>query len=158
MGSAVDRLARAGVVLPDVPAPVAAYVPVRRAGDLLFTAGQLPFVDGALLATGTVGTDVDVATARACARACGLNALAAVAAETGSVDAVRAVVTVTVFVASAPDFVDHPSVADGVSGLLAEVFGPAGEHARTAVGVAALPLGAPVEVAMVVEVGGADGR
>lgn len=135
-----------GIELPVPPAPAAAYVPVVRAGDLLFTAGQLPLSDGALLATGKVGGAVDREAAIACARQCAINVLAQVRAELGSLDAVSRVVKLTVFVASEPSFTEQHLIANGASELFAEVFGDIGRHARSAVGVAALPLDAAVEV------------
>lgn len=146
MSSPEQRLVALGIVLPVPPAPAAAYVPVVRTGSLLFTAGQLPLADGALLATGKVGAAVDLDTAIACARQCAVNVLAQVRAELGSLDLVTRVVKLTVFVASAPGFAEQHLVANGASELLAEVFGDAGRHARSAVGVAVLPLDAPVEV------------
>ena len=148
-----QRLGELGLRLPDVVAPVAAYVPAVRSGDLLWTSGQLPFVDGQLTATGKVGAEVDPDDARALARICALNALAAIRAEIGELDRVRRVVKVVGFVASAPSFTGQPGVVNGASELLGDVFGEAGRHARSAVGVAALPLDAPVEVEVVVEVG-----
>ena len=149
--SASARLGELGITLPSVVAPVAAYVPARRSGNLVFTAGQVPFVDGKLPATGKVGAEVDADTAKDLARICALNALAAVDALVG-IDAVVGVVKVVGFVASAPDFTGQPTVINGASELLGEVFGDAGAHARSAVGVAVLPLDAPVEVEIVVEV------
>ena len=146
-----EKLRELGIALPTVAAPAGAYIPARRTGDLVFTAGQVPFVDGKLPATGKVGAEVDVDTARDLARTCALNALAAVDALVG-LDAVVGVVKVVGFVASAPDFIGQPSVINGASELLGEVFGEAGAHARSAVGVAVLPLDAPVEVELVVEV------
>ncbi|MHA6785917.1 RidA family protein [Pseudonocardia saturnea] len=151
--SASARLAELGIALPSVVAPVAAYVPARRSGNLVFTAGQVPFVDGTLPATGKVGAEVDADTAKDLARTCALNALAAVDALVG-IDSVVGVVKVVGFVASAPDFTGQPGVINGASELLGEVFGEAGAHARSAVGVAVLPLDAPVEVEIVVEVAG----
>ncbi|GAA3248917.1 RidA family protein [Pseudonocardia petroleophila] len=151
--TASAKLRELGIELPTVAAPAGAYIPARRTGNLVFTAGQVPFVDGALPATGKVGADVDVDTARDLARTCALNALAAVDALVG-IDAVVGVVKVVGFVASAPDFTGQPSVINGASELLGEVFGEAGAHARSAVGVAVLPLDAPVEVEIVVEVAG----
>lgn len=148
-----ETLRELGITLPTVAAPAGAYIPARRTGNLVFTAGQVPFVDGALPATGKVGAEVDVDTARDLARTCALNALAAVDALVG-IDAVVGVVKVVGFVASAPDFTGQPSVINGASELLGEVFGQAGAHARSAVGVAVLPLDAPVEVEIVVEVAG----
>ena len=153
MTTAAERLAELGLTLPPVAAPVAAYVPAVRTGDLVWTSGQLPFVDGALAATGKVGAEVDAVRAQELARTCALNALAAIAAEVGDLDGVRRVVKVVGFVASAPGFFGQPGVVNGASELLAAVFGDAGRHARSAVGVASLPLDAPVEVEVVVEVG-----
>ncbi len=147
-----QRLVELGIALPTVVPPLAAYVPAVRSGAYVFTAGQLPMVDGVLLATGRVGDQVDEATAVACARQCALNALAAIDAEVG-LDTVLRVVKVVGFVACSPGFTAHPAVVNGASQLLGDVFGDAGRHARSAVGVASLPLGAPVEVEMVVEVG-----
>ncbi|GAA3460263.1 RidA family protein [Saccharothrix longispora] len=146
------RLAELGVALPPVAAPVAAYVPAVRSGQQVFTSGQLPFVDGALAATGKVGGDVSPEEAKAHARTCALNALAAVDALVG-LDSVVRVVKVVGFVASAEGFTGQPAVVNGASELIGEVFGDAGRHARSAVGVAELPLGAPVEVELIVEIG-----
>lgn len=145
------RLADLGEQLPRVAAPAGAYLPAVRTGDLVFTAGQLPVVDGRLVATGRVGAEVDVEQGAALARVCALNALAAVDALVG-LDAVERVVKITGFVASAPDFYAQPAVLDGASTFLGEVFGPAGAHARSAIGVAQLPKNAPVEVEVVVQV------
>jgi len=147
-----QRLAELGLEVPEVAAPVAAYVPAVTAGFLVFTAGQLPLRAGELIAEGAVGTAVTVDEATMCAQQCALNAVAAVKAEVGDLARVRQVVKVVVFVASAPDFTGQPQVANGASELLGQVFAEAGRHARSAVGVAALPLGAPVEVEIVVEV------
>ena len=147
-----SRLASLGLTLPSVAAPVAAYVPTARTGSLVFTAGQLPFVDGALPLTGKVGAEVTPEDAYDLARQCALNALAAIKAEVGSLSKVRRIVKVVGFVASAPTFTGQPGVVNGASELLGEVFGPAGVHARSAVGVSVLPLDAPVEVELVVEV------
>jgi enamine deaminase RidA (YjgF/YER057c/UK114 family) len=145
------RLAELGLELPAVAAPVAAYVPAVRTGDLVYTSGQLPFVAGQLAATGKVGDAVDPDTAKDLARTCALNALAAVDGLVG-LDAVVRVVKVVGFVASAPGFTGQPGVVNGASELLGDVFGDAGRHARSAVGVAELPLGAPVEVELIVQV------
>ena len=139
------RLGELGVALPPVAAPVAAYVPAVRTGDLVYTSGQLPFVDGALPVSGKVGASVDADTAKAAARTCALNALAAIDALVG-LDSIVRVVKVVGFVASADGFTGQPGVVNGASEFLGEVFGDAGVHARSAVGVAELPLGAPVEV------------
>ncbi len=149
--SATQRLAELGITLPAVAAPAGSYVPARRSGSLVFTAGQVPFVDGKLAATGKVGAEVTAEDAAGIARICALNALAAIDALVG-LDAVTGVVKAVVFVASAPGFGGQPGVANGASDLLAEVFGEAGRHARSAVGVAELPLDAPVEVELIVEV------
>jgi enamine deaminase RidA (YjgF/YER057c/UK114 family) len=141
--------------VPGVAAPVAAYVPAVRNGDLVWTSGQLPIVDGTLVATGKVGSDVDPEAAADLARVCALNALAAVKAEIGDLDAVQRVVKVVGYVASAPSFAGQPAVINGASHLLGEVFGDAGKHARSAVGVAVLPMDAPVEIELVVQVAGA---
>ena len=148
-----QRLADLGLTLPPVARPVAAYVPAVRTGNLVYTSGQLPMVDGALAATGKVGAEVSPEKAAALARTCALNALAAVAAEVGELSAIRRVVKVVGFVASAPGFTGQPQVVNGASELLGDVLGDAGVHARSAVGVAELPLGAPVEVELIVEVG-----
>lgn len=153
MSSPEDRLAALGIELPSVVPPVAAYVPAVRTGSYVYTSGQLPMVDGALVRTGKVGAEVDPDTAKDLARTCALNALAAVKAVVGELSAVTRVVKVVGFVASAPDFTGQPQVINGASELLGEVFGDAGRHARSAVGVAVLPLDAPVEVEIVVEVG-----
>jgi enamine deaminase RidA (YjgF/YER057c/UK114 family) len=144
-------LAELGVTLPPVAVPLAAYTPAVRTGDLVYTSGQLPLVDGALSLTGKVGAEVTPEQAGAAARVCALNALAAIDALVG-LDAVRRVVKVVGFVASAPGFTGQPGVVNGASEFLAEVFGEAGSHARSAVGVAVLPLDAPVEVELIVEV------
>ena len=149
--SVADRLAELGLTIPTVAAPVAAYVPAVVTGKYVYTAGQLPFVDGALPVTGKVGQTVDAETATAEARTAALNALAAVQSVAGSLDRVARVVKVTVFVASDPSFTGQPGVANGASTLVGDVFGDAGVHARSAVGVAVLPLDAPVEVELVVE-------
>lgn len=149
--SVADRLAELGLTLPPVAAPVAAYVPAVVTGQYVYTAGQLPFVDGALPVTGKVGGSVDAETATAQARVAALNALAAVESVAGSLDRVARVVKVTVFVASDPSFTGQPGVANGASTLVGDVFGDAGVHARSAVGVAVLPLDAPVEVELMVE-------
>jgi enamine deaminase RidA (YjgF/YER057c/UK114 family) len=146
-----DRLAELGIELPEVTKPVAAYVPAVRTGGLVYTSGQLPFVAGQLAATGKVGGAVAPEEAKRHARTCALNALAAVHALVG-IDAVVRVVKVVGFVASAEGFTGQPAVINGASELFGEVFGAAGAHARSAVGVAELPLDAPVEVELIVEV------
>ena len=148
--TATERLAELGLELPSVAAPVAAYVPAVRSGDLVFTSGQLPMVEGQLPAVGKVGALVTPEQAQDLARTCALNALAAIDALVG-LDAVVQVVKVVGFVASTPEFTGQPAVVNGASTLLGDVFeGTAGQHARSAVGVAALPLDAPVEVELVV--------
>lgn len=149
---ASERLAELGIDLPAVAAPVAAYVPATRAGDQILTSGQLPFVDGALSVTGKVGAEVSAEEAASAARVAALNAVAAAADVAGGVDLIRRVVKVVVFVASDPAFSGQPAVANGASLLLGEIFGEAGVHVRSAVGVAVLPLDSPVEVELVVEV------
>jgi enamine deaminase RidA (YjgF/YER057c/UK114 family) len=149
-----ERLAALGLSLPPVPAPVAAYVPTVRSGALVFTSGQLPMVDGALPATGKVGAEISAEQAKDLARTAALNAIAAVHAEVGDLSAVRRVVKVVGYVASAPEFTGQPGVVNGASELLGEVFGDIGRHARSAVGVSVLPLDAPVEVELIVEIAG----
>ncbi len=153
MSGPEERLAELGLSLPAVVPPVAAYVPAVRSGSLVWTSGQLPMVEGKMPATGKVGAEVGADEAKELARTCALNALAAIKAEVGDLSAVRRVVKVVGFVASAPEFTGQPGVVNGASELLGEVFGDAGRHARSAVGVVALPLDAPVEVELVVEVG-----
>jgi enamine deaminase RidA (YjgF/YER057c/UK114 family) len=146
------RLAELGITVPDVVPPVAAYQPTSRTGDLVFTSGQLPARDGEMIAVGKLGGDVSEEVGYECARQCALNALAAVKAEVGSLDAVKRVVKVVCFVSSDPGFTGQPQVANGASDLLGKAFGGAGVHARSAVGVCVLPLDAPVEVEIIVEV------
>jgi enamine deaminase RidA (YjgF/YER057c/UK114 family) len=148
-----QRLADLGLSLPPVAAPVAAYVPAVRFEDVVYTAGQLPLVNGTLWAVGKVGAEVSADEAADCARIAALNALAAVVDLTGDLDVVRRIIRVVVYVASAAGFTDQPLVANGASQLLGDIFGEAGRHARSAVGVAVLPLDAPVEVELVVSVG-----
>ncbi|GAB2939758.1 RidA family protein [Nonomuraea fastidiosa] len=148
-----QKLEELGYTLPPPVTPVGSYLPTVRTGDLLYTSGQVPILEGKLHQTGKLGADLGVDEGKAAARQCVLNALAALKAELGELSRVRRIVKVVVFVASAPDFVDQPQVANGASDLLAEVFGEAGRHARSAVGVAALPLDAPVEVELIAEVG-----
>ncbi|MCW2848562.1 MAG: RidA family protein [Marmoricola sp.] len=152
MSTPEEKLAELGLSVPEVAKPVAAYIPAVRSGHHVYTSGQLPLRDGQLIVTGKVGGEVSQEQAVECARQCALNALAAVRAEIGDLAAIKRVVKVVVFVASTPDFTGQPLVANGVSELLGEVFGEAGRHARSAVGVAVLPLDAPVEVELVVEV------
>ena len=147
-----ERLAELGLSVPEVAKPVAVYVPAVRSGAHIYTSGQLPMRDGELMMTGKVGAEVSSEQAVECARQCALNAIAAVRAEVGELSAVVRVVKVVVFVACAPDFTGQPGIANGASELLGDVFGDAGRHARSAVGVPVLPLDAPVEVEMTVEV------
>ena len=146
------RLAELGLSIPEVAKPLAAYIPAVRSGNHVFTSGQLPMREGQLMATGKVGGEVSQEEAVECAQQCALNALAAVNAELGSLSAIKRIVKVVCFVASTPDFTGQPVVANGVSELLGEVFGEIGRHSRSAVGVSVLPLDAPVEVELIVEV------
>jgi enamine deaminase RidA (YjgF/YER057c/UK114 family) len=150
--SAEERLAELGLTLPEVVAPLAAYVPSVRSGDYVYTSGQLPVVDGKLAATGKVGAEVSPEEARELARICALNALAAAASAAGGLSNIVRIVKVVGFVASDPAFSGQPQVVNGASELLVEVLGEAGKHARSAVGVAVLPLDAPVEVELIAEV------
>ena len=150
--TAVERLAELGLTLPPVAPPMAAYVPAVRTGAYVYTSGQLPLVDGKLQGTGKVGDDVSVEDAAALARIAVLNALAAAAAVAGGLDAITRIVKVTCFVASAPSFTGQAQVANGASVLLLDVFGDTGRHARSAVGMAVLPLDSPVEVELIAEV------
>ena len=151
-GTASERLAELGLTLPAVAAPVAAYVPAVRTGNYVYTSGQLPLVDGKLQGTGKVGDGVAPGDAAALARTAALNALAAAASVGGGIDAIVRVVKVTCFVASAPSFTGQAQVANGASELLIAVLGDAGRHARSAVGMAVLPLDSPVEVELIAEV------
>ena len=147
-----ERLDALGLTLPPVAAPLAAYLPAVRSGAMVYTAGQLPMVDGQLVSAGKVGAEVGAAEAAALARTCALNALAAAASLAGGLSSISRIVRLTGYVASAPDFTGQPQVVNGASELLLEVFGEAGRHARSAVGVAVLPLNAPVEIELIVEV------
>jgi enamine deaminase RidA (YjgF/YER057c/UK114 family) len=148
-----QRLIELGISLPTPGTPVAAYIPTKQAGNLVFVSGQVPFRDGKLVATGPVPSAVPLEKAQECARQCVLNGLAVVKAAMGSLDRVKSVVRVGVFVQCEAGYTDQPKVANGASDLLVQIFGEAGRHARAAVGCNALPLGACVEVEMVVEVG-----
>lgn len=152
MSTPEEKIQELGLVLPEVVPPVAAYQPAVRSGHYVYTAGQLPMKSGSLMHPGKVGAGVDEAAAAQAAEQCALNALAAVKAVVGELSEVKRVVKVVVFVASTPDFTGQPKVANGASELFGQVFGEAGQHARSAVGVAVLPLDAPVEVELVVEV------
>ncbi|GAA2291596.1 RidA family protein [Nonomuraea roseoviolacea subsp. roseoviolacea] len=147
-----QRLAELGLTLPEVVPPLAAYVPAVRTGDLVYTSGQVPLVEGKLPLVGKVGAELTVDEGREMARICALNALAALKSEVGDLGRIVRIVKAVVFVASDPGFTGQPQVANGASELLAEVLGEAGRHARSAVGVASLPLDAPVEVELIAEV------
>ena len=151
MSALDERLAELGVVVPATSKPVAAYIPAVASGNLVYTSGQLPMVDGVLPATGKVGAEVDADAAKAMARTCVLNGLAAARTAIGSLDRITRVVKVVGFVASDPAFTGQPGVINGASELLGEIFGDVGAHARSAVGVAVLPLDAPVEIEFVFE-------
>jgi len=147
-----EKLAELGLTVPEVAKPVAAYVPAVRSGDYVFTSGQLPIRNGELMYSGKVGGEVTAEEASECAQQCALNAIAAVKAEIGDLALVKRVVKVVAFVASTTEFTGQPGVANGASHLFGEVFGDAGVHARSAVGVPVLPMNAPVEVELLVEV------
>ncbi|MEN9953740.1 MAG: hypothetical protein RL028_342 [Actinomycetota bacterium] len=146
-----QKLAELGLELPNVATPAGAYVPAVISGNLVFTAGQIPLVDGVLMATGKVGNEISPEFAKEIAQRCALNALAAIKSVLGDLSRVKRVVKVVGFVASTPEFTGQPGVLNGASELLGKVFGDAGLHARSAVGVASLPLDAPVEVELIVE-------
>ncbi|MEU6722958.1 RidA family protein [Nonomuraea wenchangensis] len=148
-----EKLTELGLTLPEVVKPVAAYVPAVRTGNLVYTSGQVPIVDGKPAGTGKLGAEVSLEQGYEMARICALNALAALKAEVGDLSKIVRIVKVVVFVASDPSFTDQPKVGNGASDLLGEVLGEAGKHARSAVGVAALPLNVPVEVELIAEVG-----
>ena len=152
MSAVESRLAEKGLIVPPVSVPVAAYVPAVRGGNLVFTSGQLPMLDGQIMATGRLGVNVDEATAAACAQQCALNALSAVKSVIGDLDKVVRVVKVVGFVASDPAFTNQPVVVNGASAVFAQAFGDDGIHARSSLGVAVLPLNSPVEVELIVEV------
>lgn len=149
--SANQRISDLGIVLPQVATPAGAYVPAVVSGNLVFTAGQIPLVEGKLAATGKVGKDLSAEQAREIARICALNAVAAVKSVIGDLDRVKKIVKVVGFVASDPEFSQQPAVVNGASEVLEQIFGDKGIHARSAVGVAVLPLDAPVEVELIVE-------
>ena len=152
MSGAGERLAALGLSLPPVATPVAAYVPAVRTGNYVYVSGQLPIVDGKLQATGKVGASVGTEEAAALARVCALNGLAAAAGAAGGLDAITRIVKITCFVASAPSFTGQAQVANGASEFLIQVLGDAGKHARSAIGMAVLPLDSPVEVELIAEV------
>lgn len=147
-----SRLQALGLTLPTPPKPVAAYIPFRRSGNLLFISGQIPSVEGKLIASGRVPSDVSIEQAQECARRCVLNGLAVAKSAIGELSNIKQVIRLGVFVACDPTFTDHPKVGNGASELLVELFGDAGRHARAAVGAPSLPLGAPVEVELLFEV------
>ncbi len=153
MANIADRILDLGIQLPPAPRPVAAYLPAIRSGNLLFVAGQVPFVDGELTARGPVPSVISIEAAAGAARQCALNGLAIVADHLGGdLERVEQIVRLAVFVASDPGFTDHPAVANGASEVLEQIFGDRGRHARAAVGAMSLPLGASVEVEMIVAV------
>ncbi|MGA0107698.1 MAG: RidA family protein [Candidatus Nanopelagicales bacterium] len=152
MSKIEEKLNSLGIQLPEPAKPLAAYIPAKQTGNLVFTAGQLPLVEGNLVANGLLGRDIDVEEAKAAAQICVVNALSAVKGVIGDLDKIKQVVRVVGYVASAQEFTQQPAVINGASELLLEVFGDAGRHARSAVGVAVLPLNAAVEVELTVEI------
>ena len=146
------RILELNLALPEIPKPVAAYIPAKQSGNLIFTAGQLPMVNGALISTGHLGQDVGIEDAKNAARVCTLNALAAIKGVIGDLDRIKQVVRVVGYVASVPTFTQQPAIVNGASELLLEIFGEKGKHARSAVGMAVLPLNASVEIELTVEV------
>ncbi|MGH3360507.1 MAG: RidA family protein [Nocardioidaceae bacterium] len=147
-----ERLAELGLSIPEVVPPVAAYVPAMRSGSYVYTAGQVPMRNGELVAAGKVGAEVTPEQATECARQCALNAIAALSTQVSDLSQVVRIVKVVAFVASSPDFTGQPAVANGASELFGDVFGDVGVHARSAVGVAVLPLDSPVEVELIAEI------
>jgi enamine deaminase RidA (YjgF/YER057c/UK114 family) len=152
MGILELRLEKMGIVLPEIPKPVAAYIPAKQTGNLVFTAGQLPMVNGELISKGLLGQDVEIDEANKAAKICTLNALAAIKGVIGDLDRIKQIVRVVGYVASVPTFTQQPAVVNGASELLLEIFGENGKHARSAVGMAVLPLNASVEIELTVEV------
>ena len=152
MGTIETSLSKLNLLLPEAPKPVAAYIPAKQSGKLVFTAGQLPMVNGELISKGLLGQDVDVEEANTAARICTLNALAAIKGVIGDLDRIKQIVRVVGYVASVPTFTQQPAVVNGASELLLEIFGESGKHARSAVGMAVLPLNASVEIELTVEV------
>ena len=152
MGKIEARLIELGIQIPDAPKPVAAYIPAKKTGNLVFTAGQLPMVNGELISKGLLGKDVEIEEANKAARICALNALAAIKGVIGDLDQIKQVVRVVGYVASVPTFTQQPAIVNGASELLVEIFGENGKHARSAVGMAVLPLNASVEIELTVEV------
>ena len=152
MSKIESQLGKIGLKLPEIPKPVAAYVPAKQSGKLVFTAGQLPMVNGELFSKGLLGQDVDIEEANKAARICTLNALAAIKGVIGDLDRIKQVVRVVGYVASIPTFTQQPVVVNGASELLLEIFGDSGKHARSAVGMAVLPMNASVEIELTVEI------
>ena len=152
MGEMENKLEKMGIVLPEIPKPVAAYIPAKQTGNLVFTAGQLPMVQGELISKGLLGQDVEIEEANKAARICTLNALAAIKGVIGELDRIQQIVRVVGYVASVPTFTQQPAVVNGASELLLEIFGERGKHARSAVGMAVLPLNASVEIELTVEI------
>ena len=152
MYSINDRLLELGISIPSSPTPLAAYIPAKQSGILVFTAGQLPMVNGELISKGLLGQDVEIDEANKAARICTINALAAIKGVIGDLDRIKQIVRVVGYVASVPTFTQQPAVVNGASELLLEIFGEAGKHARSAVGMAVLPLNASVEIELTVEV------
>jgi enamine deaminase RidA (YjgF/YER057c/UK114 family) len=152
MGKVESKLIELTLSLPDAPKPVAAYVPAKQTGNLVFTAGQLPMVNGELISKGLLGQDVEIDEANKAARICTLNALAAIKGVIGDLDRIKQIVRVVGYIASVPTFTQQPAVVNGASELLLEIFGENGKHARSAVGMAVLPLNASVEIELTVEV------
>ena len=147
-----ERLLEISLVIPDLSPPLAAYIPAKQTGKLVFTAGQLPMVNGELISKGLLGQDVEIDEANKAARICTLNALAAIKGVIGDLDRIKQIVRVVGYVASVPTFTQQPAVVNGASELLLEIFGENGKHARSAVGMAVLPLNASVEIELTVEV------
>ncbi len=152
MGRIESNLANLGLILPAISKPVAAYIPAKQSGKLVFTAGQLPMVNGELISKGLLGQDIEIEDANTAARICTLNALAAIKGVIGDLDRIKQVVRVVGYVASVPTFTQQPAVVNGASELLLEIFGDSGKHARSAVGMAVLPMNASVEIELTVEV------
>ncbi len=152
MGNVESKIEQVGLKLPDAPKPVAAYIPAKQTGNLVFTAGQLPMVNGELISKGLLGQDVEIDEANKAARICTLNALAAIKGVIGDLDRIKQIVRVVGYVASVPTFTQQPAVVNGASELLLEIFGEIGKHARSAVGMAVLPLNASVEIELTVEI------
>jgi enamine deaminase RidA (YjgF/YER057c/UK114 family) len=152
MSKVESRILKLSYLIPEVPKPVAAYIPAKQTGNLVFTAGQLPMVNGELISKGLLGQDVEIDEANKAARICTLNALAAIKGVIGELDRIKQIVRVVGYVASVPTFTQQPAVVNGASELLLEIFGEAGKHARSAVGMAVLPLNASVEIELTIEI------